>query len=97
MRDQKKDERYQRDSQSYKTRFNPPFSNNKNACIYLVMNMTVVVHSYDVFELLILPFHEGLSALNFPQSSLFFAILLFTQPKESNTFFSTCISRKSIE
>ena len=37
----------------------------------------VDVHSFDVFELLILPFDMGLSVLNFLYNSIFF-ILLFT-------------------
>ena len=33
--------------------------------------ITVVVHSFDVFYHLILPFYKGLSVLNFPRSSVF--------------------------
>lgn len=37
--------------------------------------MTVVIHPYDEFELLILKFHYGFPVLNFPRSSISF---LFT-------------------
>ena len=30
-------------------------------CLYHVRNMTFAIHSYNVFELLILPFDKGLS------------------------------------
>ena len=43
-----------RGSSSYKTWFNPPFYIRKG--LYQVKNMTIVVHSFDEFELLILPF-----------------------------------------
>ena len=36
-----------------------------------IRNMTVVIYSFDVFELLILPFDQGLSVLNFVLSSIF--------------------------
>ena len=40
--------------------------------LYQVRNMTVLIHSFDVFEVLIFPFNYGLSVLNFPRSSVFF-------------------------
>ena len=46
-------------------------------CLYQFRNMTVVFHSFDVFELLILPFDYGLSFLNFPWSSVFLRFSFF--------------------
>ena len=44
-------------------------------------NTIVVIHSLDVFDLLILPFDYGLSVLNFPASTIFFVILHFSYTK----------------
>ena len=42
------------------------------ACLYRVRNKTVFIHSFDVFELFILPFAEGLSVYSFPPCSVFY-------------------------
>ena len=56
---------------SFETRLSPSFS------LYQIWNMNVVIHSFDMFELLILPLDYGLSFWSFPRSSVFFVILLF--------------------
>ena len=50
--------------------------------------MTVVIHSFDLFVLLILPFGQRLFVLNIPRISLNFVILLFVV---GNTFFFTSV------
>ena len=45
-------------------------SDNKQMHVQ-VRNIRVVIHSFDVFSLLILPFDKGLFVLHFPQSSVF--------------------------
>lgn len=54
---------------SCKTRFNLP-----KKCLYQVRDTTVVFHSFDVFELLIVVFHKGLSV--FPWSTVFLLFYL---------------------
>ena len=46
--------------------------------------MTVVINSFDVFDLLILPFYMSFSFLNCPWSSIFVKLLfLGKQPKQT--------------
>ena len=40
-------------------------------CLYQVKDMRVLISSFDVFELLIKPFDEGLSVLNFSRNWVF--------------------------
>ena len=42
----------------------PGVINHFSKCLYQVRSKTVVIHSFDVFELWILPFDEELSVLN---------------------------------
>ena len=42
-----------------------------NRILYQVKNIAVVIHTFDVIELFILPFDYGLSFLNFPWSLVF--------------------------
>ena len=65
-----------RDLASYKTKLNPPFHTQEKS-LYQVMNMTVVIHTFDVFELLILTFDHGL-CFEFSLEFNNFVILLYT-------------------
>lgn len=58
---------------SYKTRFYRPIWLRTYLC--QVRNKTIVLHSFDVLEILILPFDTRLSISNFPLSSVFFLFL----------------------